>query len=163
MKKLGELINLHRELDRMFTEHQHALLHFEFGKALSSIERYEAALLAHMRDEEEVLLPVYRRCSDIPKGGDAKIFLDEHQKMRSFVEMFRERTAKLETEAEPETLLLTLLDRESFYKRLCGHHDKREHETLYSVLDDITSDEEKEDLLGRVTRTFETGTGSASG
>lgn len=155
MENLSDLLKLHIQLDGMFSEHQHALLHFEFEKAAAALRRYEAALLIHMSDEEEVLLPIYREYGDLPKGGDAKIFSDEHEKMLGYVKMFAQETAKLAAVKEPENRLLMLLDREAFYKRLSGHHDKREHDILYPILDERTSPAKKAELLGRVTRGFE--------
>ena len=154
MKNLSELLDLHNDLDAIFFAHQSALLHFEFDEALSLLEQYEAALLTHMRDEEEVLLPVYEERAEIVKGGKTQFFLDEHYKMREFVKLLKEEIIKLKDELEPEAKLIWILDRESFYKRLCGHHDKRETDILYPELDRVTTDAEKAELLNRVTRAF---------
>lgn len=160
MLKLSELTDLHAELDQMFFDHQCRLIHFDVPGALSSLECYEAALLTHMRDEEQVLFPVYAERGTPVKGGDVKLFLYEHSKMTGFVEVLKQEVAKLAGAADPEAKLIWLLDREAFYKRLCGHHDKRESEILYPELDRVTSDLEKQDLLGRVTRSL-TGTKAA--
>lgn len=155
MINLSVLLQLHNRLDEMFFEHQRALLHFDFEKAIAALRRYESALLVHMHDEEDVLLPVYKGYKDIPRGGDAKLFFDEHEKMRAYVTMFLDETAKLAASKPPEEALLRLLDREAFYKRLTAHHDKREHDILYPILDERTTEAEKVDLLGHVTREFE--------
>lgn len=155
MDNLSVLLQLHHRLDQMFFEHQWALLHFDFEKAVAALRRYESALLVHMHDEEDVLLPVYMEYKDIPRGGGAKLFFDEHEKMRAYVAMFLDETAKLAASKRPEEGLLRLLDREAFYKRLAGHHDKREHDILYPILDEKTTAAEKADLLRRVTREFD--------
>jgi iron-sulfur cluster repair protein YtfE (RIC family) len=150
MKSFSELLELHREIDEVFFAHQCSLLHFEFGAALSLLERYESALLRHMQDEEDLLLPLYAGRAAAIKAGAPQIFLDDHAKMRAFVDLFKEQTAKLAANARPESVLLMLLDREAFYKRLCSHHDKREREILYPALDELTSEAEKIELLARV-------------
>ena len=155
MKTFSDLLLLHRGIDDMFFAHQCALLHFEFGTALFLLERYESALLRHMRDEEEFLLPLYDKRCPATRAGAAKIFFDDHEKMRAFVKLFKEETAKLADNPRPETVLLMLLDREAFYKRLCSHHDRRESETLYPSLDEFTSEAEKRDLLSRVWCEFD--------
>ena len=151
MRNLSELLELHNDLDEIFFAHQCALLHFDFTAALSLLVRYETSLLTHMKDEEDVLLPIYSERASVIKGGNPQFFLDEHLKMRRFVELFKEQIAKLAAEPKPEAGLILLLDREAFYKRLCGHHDKREREILYPELDRMTSETEKLDLLNRVT------------
>lgn len=152
MKTFSELLDLHRRIDEMFVAHQYSLLHFEFEEALAALVRYETKLLRHMRDEEELLLPLYAQRSHTVRAGAPQIFLDDHDKMRGFVAMFKVETTNLANEQQPEARLLELLDREAFYKRLCGHHDKRESEILYPALDVVTSAAEKLDLLSRVMR-----------
>lgn len=138
----------------MFFAQQRALLYFDFDAALSLLERYETGLLAHMRDEEEVLLPIYIQRAHVVKGGNPQLFLDEHEKMRGWVAFFKEQIARLAWEPHPESDLILLLDRQAFYKRLSSHHDKRETEILYPELDRVTSEMEKLELLNRVTCAF---------
>lgn len=154
MKGLCDLLALHTELDGMFFVHQAALLHSEFADAASLLERYETALLMHIRDEEEILLPVYRERAAMIQGGDVRLFLDEHYKMSEFIKLLKTEVSRLIGEPKPEAKLIWILDREAFYKRLCGHHDKREAEILYPELDRVTTDAEKTELLSRVNRSF---------
>lgn len=151
MNTFSEILKIHEELDEMFLEHQYALLHFDFASALEKLKRYESVLLAHMADEEDIFLPLYAERAVIEKGGAVKLFLDEHEKMRNFVKLFAEATADLQTNPEPESTLLQLLDRESFYKRLNTHHDIRETDVLYPALDAITTAEERAEIHKRVS------------
>lgn len=154
LKNISELLKLHDDLEAIFVEHQRALLHFELEAALELLDRYERCLFLHMRDEEEVLMPVYERRAVIKRGGDAKLLLDEHEKMRGLLHAFR---TQIEVGKEMDDLdlwLLKLLDREAFFKRLCTHHDMREEQHLYRALDDALSIGEKAELLGRVTCGF---------
>ena len=150
MVRINDLMKVHRLIDDMFFEHQRALLHFEFEKALTSLEVYESTLIRHMQDEEEVLLPVYAELASLPGAGAAKLLFDDHEKMRGYVESFKEKTARLASEPDIDRALLQLLDREAFYLRLCGHHDKRETEFLYPILEDSLSETEKEMLLSEI-------------
>jgi hypothetical protein len=67
--------------------------------------------------------------------------------MMDLVDLFLETTRDLPNEREPEKLLIRLLDREAFYKRLCSHHDVRESQTLYPALDKSTTEEERAELF----------------
>lgn len=149
MNAISDLLKFHDDLDVFFRRHQFSLLHFEFAEALKHLEEYERNLRAHMRDEEDILLPIYAERAEIPRGGGVKLFLDEHEKMLAHIVLFKEQTAKLAGEPQPEEGLILLLDRESFYKRLGAHHDHREHDYLYPILDQITTDAEKAEILQR--------------
>ena len=96
------------------------------------------------------MLPLYAEQAPTEKGGDVKLFLSEHEKMRQYVKLFTETTERLATESQPEKLLLQLLDRESFYKRLCSHHDLREGNVLYPALDGITTEAERSELFAKL-------------
>lgn len=151
MSSIRDLMKVHRVIDELFFEHQKALLHFDFEKALGLLRAYESTLLSHMTDEETVLLPVYEERAEFPAAGDPKLYYNDHAKMRSYIELFKKTTAEIAAEPEMERALLQLLDRESFYMRIVSHHDRRESEYLYPILDELLGSEEKHDLLDRVT------------
>jgi hypothetical protein len=150
MSTFDDLLELHKGIDALFFAHQCSLLRFDFATALIELEQYEALLLRHMKDEEEHLLPVYAERANAERAGAPQIFWDDHTKMRAFVEQFKEQTIKLAGATHPEEGLLMLLDRESFYKRLNSHHDKREREHLYPALNLICSESERNTILAKV-------------
>ena len=150
MISFQDVLALHRELGEMFFRHQRALLDFNFRGALERLERYESALLEHMRDEEEVLLPLYAERATPERGGRADFFLLEHAKMRRHLTHFREQLPRLAELPEPSRALLKLLDQETTYKHLVEHHDLREERHLYPALERVTTEAEREELLGRV-------------
>ncbi len=150
MTYIKDLKNVHILIDEMFFDHQKALLHFEFDNALSLLEMYQTTLIRHMHDEELILLPVYADRAKYSGAGAPKLFFDDHEKMRSFVELFMEKTSELRRQPDIDKALLQLLDREAFYLRLCSHHDKRETDFLYPILEEILTDVEKRDLLSQI-------------
>lgn len=150
MTYIKDLKRVHVLIDDVFFDHQKALLHFEFEKALSVLEMYESILIRHMQDEELILLPVYSERAEFSGAGAPKLFFDDHAKMRSFVEVFKKKTAGLELEPNIDKALLQLLDREAFYLRLCSHHDKRETDFLYPILEQILSDDEERELMSQI-------------
>lgn len=150
MAVISDLMKVHKVIDELFFEHQRALLHFDFEKALRILIAYESTLLNHMADEESILLPVYEERADFPAAGSPKLFYDDHAKMRSHIELFKQKTSEMPAESELDRVLLQLLDREAFYLRLCSHHDRREADFLYPMLDGLLSDKEKHEMLDRV-------------
>ena len=152
MSSFNEVLALHRELGEMFFRHQRALLDFNFRGALERLEEYEAALLAHMRDEEELLIPLYAERAAVERGGRADFFLLEHEKMRRHLAHFREQLPRLEELPEPSRALIKLLDQQTTFKHIVEHHDEREERHLYPALERLTTEAEREELLGRILK-----------
>jgi hemerythrin-like domain-containing protein len=150
MTYIKDLVRVHVLLDELFFDHQKALLHFEFDKALNLLEMYESILIRHIQDEELTLLPVYSERAAFSGAGSPRYFFEDHSKMRSFIEVFKEKIAGLNLEPDIDKALLQLLDREAFYLRLCSHHDKRETDFLYPILTQILSDAEERELMSRI-------------
>ena len=148
MKSFSDLLSLHRQLDELFVEHQRALLRLDLEAATAALEAYETELLAHMRDEEGSMIPLYRERAEAPVGGAAEIFLGEHDKLRQYLVLFKEELGKLESEEDLERGVLFLLDSQHIFKRLLVHHDNREKKMLYPLLDEITTEDEKEKMFG---------------
>jgi len=150
MSKINDLIKVHKVIDDLFFEHQRALLHFDFEKAIRFLNAYESTLMSHMADEEEVLLPAYSEKVKFPAAGAPKLYFDDHAKMRSYIELFKQSLSEIKDAPEMERTLLKLLDREAFYLRLCSHHDRRESDFLYPLLDAQLPMNERLELLDRV-------------
>jgi hemerythrin-like domain-containing protein len=146
--RFEDLTGLHRELGEMFFEHQRALLDFDFHRALDRLAEYERALLAHMADEEERMLPLYAERVEPERGGASEFFFLEHRKMRRLLAHFRSELPKLSGLPDPRRALLKLLDQEATYKHLVEHHDTREEKFLYPSLDRVTTEAERRELLG---------------
>lgn len=137
------LLDIHRRLDALFAQHQRALLRLDPKLALTRLELYERELLAHMRDEEELLLSVYAERVNPPFGGSVEIFLNEHRKMREYLALFKEALAELRDSEDLEGAVIWLLDSQTTFKRLHVHHDTRERKMLYPLLDEVTTAEER--------------------
>lgn len=150
MQSFKDVLGLHRELGELFFRHQVSLLDYNFRTAFERLCEYESALLAHMRDEEELLLPLYAERATPARGGRADFFLLEHDKMRRLLAHFREQLPRLYEMPEPSRALIKLLDQETTYKHLVEHHDEREERHLYPALEEVTSGAEREGLLGRL-------------
>jgi iron-sulfur cluster repair protein YtfE (RIC family) len=131
----------------MFLDHQRFLLRLDIRSALAALEAFETELLAHMQDEEELMIPLYGDRAKVPVGGTVSIFLGEHEKMRQYLVLFKEEMTRLETKEDLERGVIWLLDSQHIFKRLLVHHDTREKQMLYPLLDQVTTAEEKENLF----------------
>src|SRR5215831_18083722 len=110
MNTLSALLTLHRRLDDLFLEHQRALLRLNLERASELLAEYEHDLLAHIRDEETLMMPLYQQRVTAPTGGAAEIFFGEHQKLRQFLTLFGQEMEKLKTVNDLERGVLFLLD-----------------------------------------------------
>lgn len=142
-----DLLQVHTRLDDLFLEHQRALLRLDLAAAQAALEAYALELLAHMRDEEELMLPIYGERAEAPVGGTAEIFFGEHNKLRQYVALFAEAMRKLEDTDDLEKGVIWLLDSQTTFKRLHVHHDTREKKMLYPLLDEVTTEAERRELF----------------
>ena len=147
LHSFSDFLLVHGQLDELFLEHQRALLRLDLVTAGAALEAYTIELSAHMRDEEDVMIPLYRERAEAPVGGAAEIFLGEHDKMRQYLLLFRDELEKLAEAEDLERGVLFLLDSQHLFKRLLVHHDSRERKMLYPLLDQVTTEGERENLF----------------
>ncbi|WP_166178896.1 hemerythrin domain-containing protein [Rubrobacter tropicus] len=142
------LLETHEWLDEHFLLHQEALLAQDLLLALQILEKVEEGQREHIRVEEEILLPVYARAGQIP-GGNPEFYINEHRKMLTILDGFKETLPRLieKSPGERRREIIELFDQGYWFKRLLEHHDNREENILYPVLDGVTSEEEREELL----------------
>lgn len=155
MSSFNDFLDLHKQLDALFLEHQRGLLRLDLDTAEAALDEYAGALLAHMRDEEEFMLPLYGERVTPPVGGTVEIFLSDHLKLKRFLELFKEEIAKIRGMEDVERGVLFLIDSQHLFKRLLVHHDNRESKMLYPLLDQVTSESEREELFSKVERRYE--------
>ena len=94
-KSLLELNEIHREIEDMFCWHQAALLKTDYTAAKNLLKEYEEVILNHMKEEEDILLPLYRQRAGQIRGGDADIFTLEHKKIVEWLGRLRLRLSRL--------------------------------------------------------------------
>lgn len=150
MKSFNELLEIHKRLDELFLEHQRWLLRLDLREAAASLGVFTIELFDHMQDEEEWMIPMYRERAEVPVGGAAEIFLGEHDKMRQYLLLFKEELTKMAEVEDLERAVIFLLDSQHIFKRLLVHHDTRERKMLYPLLDEVTTEQEREGLFTRL-------------
>jgi len=150
MPSFNDLLELHKRLDALFLEHQRALLRMNVDRAEMLLIEYESELTAHMRDEEELMLPLYGERARIPVGGAVEIFCGEHEKLRQYLVLFKAELNKLKGASDLERAILFLLDSQHLFKRLLVHHDNREKRMLYPLLDEVTTADERASVFEQI-------------
>ncbi len=142
------LLETHEWLDEHFLLHQEALLAGNLPLALELLKTVEKGQREHIRIEEELLLPVYERAGSIP-GGNPQFYINEHSKMLAILKGFLETLPRLieKGAANARREIVELFDQGYWFKRLLEHHDQREENILYPVLDQVTGEEERKELL----------------
>ena len=145
---LTRMIDAHARLNEFFALHQEALIDLDLPMARRHLDDHALAIGLHIREEEEVLLPVFARRAGRIAGGTTEIFEAEHRHILALVEDLRREvgTIRLDDPALRRRVI-ALFDREALYKHLLDHHDRRERNVLYPVLDRVTSAEEREQML----------------
>lgn len=142
------LLETHEWLDELFLLHQEALLAGDLPLALDLLMKVDAEQREHIRVEEDLLLPIYERAGEIP-GGKPEFYLSEHKKMLAILDGFKETLPRLmrENSGENRRGVIELFDQGYWFKRLHEHHDQWEKNILYPVLDRVTNEEERRELL----------------
>lgn len=143
------LLDTHAELDEQFLRHQEALLDCDLARASELFQGFAEGLRAHIRVEEEWLLPVYERAPAVP-GGAVDLFRSEHRKILAFLDRFGQDLARLPS-GTPRLKrdVIALFDAEAQFKHLVEHHDRREQNILYPALDRMTTPSERSVLWER--------------
>jgi hemerythrin-like domain-containing protein len=140
-------MRLHEGLAELFHRHQVALLDRDVARAGHWLSRFRDALLAHMRDEEESVLPVYAERGGEDTDSPPEQFRAEHRKLRELTARLESRVAELDDPPD-DRALLDLLDLESSFRSLMAHHDVREGRVLYPSLSRWTTADEQAEIAG---------------
>lgn len=150
MRSVLALMDVHADLHEKFAVHRDHVVGLEFAKALELLEAFERDLRAHMEVEERFVLPLYSERVGKVRGGDPELFTLEHANILRNLDVAKESLRRLI--ADPRAgrrQAHEFLDQEWMVHHLIEHHDLREKNTLYPLLDQALSPEEREALLER--------------
>ncbi len=154
-ENISDLNQIHREIDDIFFWHQSALLKNDLTAAKNLLTDYENIIMNHMREEEDVLLPLYRERAGQIRGGDWEIFFLEHKKILEWLNRLKLRLSRLNPPLVDTRDLLALLDDEGRFKQYLEHHSLREDRIFYPEIDRVLDEEEKKNLIKLLTFTLE--------
>jgi hemerythrin-like domain-containing protein len=143
-ESISDLDEFHRYTGLLFNRHQIALMEDDPETALIMLKELEFLINGHIRDEEELLLPLYRKEIDPePAGGSSEFYLREHEQIRGFLKRFIAHQP-----GKPDEIsIVHYFDLCTMYKDLMDHHHSRERIFLYRLLDKKVAREEKKRIL----------------
>ncbi len=145
---IQSLSGVHDRLGRLFEDHQFALIRGDLQDARRLLARFANGIRAHIRHEEDVLLPVYKERVKVTRVGDPETIRDEHRQIDAALRKIEACTTELDREGGTwEGKVLHLLEEQYRFKQLLKHHNDREDRSLYPLLDAACSPDEKRDLL----------------
>jgi iron-sulfur cluster repair protein YtfE (RIC family) len=142
------LIGEHAELERLFDSHQRAMLEGNVGAAVAWLKTFADELCEHMDYEEKTLLPLFAEEGGETEGARLGIFQAEHRKLREQADKLTRKTQTLFASPDLMGSIIALMDDEALFKGLFHHHALREKNLLFPRLDERTTEEQRERLLG---------------
>jgi hypothetical protein len=156
-KRPASFMDLQKNLelcDRLFLEHQSALMHKKNEQALHLFGKIYNYRMSHLSAMENILLPAFEKIvPDIPKGAKKIYFLRE----KKLIERELKRMIRMLSESvlHNTTLdLLHLFEEYVWLKDLLDHHDAREKTFLLPTLQSLELPI-KSTLLDDITLFFE--------
>jgi iron-sulfur cluster repair protein YtfE (RIC family) len=148
---LSDLNHIHEQLDDLFFQHQNAILKCDCQGAKNFLAIFEKGLDQHMREENEILLPIYRERAVEIRGGDSVIFFGEHEKIKEWLARLKLRLSRIPPSNPQAKDVLDLLDDEAHFKKFVEHHALRENRILYPELERVITPKEKAGLIRLLT------------
>jgi iron-sulfur cluster repair protein YtfE (RIC family) len=144
------LVGEHAELERLFDAHQRAVLEGNVGTAVAVLKTFGDELHEHIDFEEKALLPLFAEEGGETEGATLEIFQAEHRKLREHADKLTMKTQALFASPDLMGSIIALMDEEALFKGLFHHHALREKNLLFPRLDERTTEEQRERILGVV-------------
>ena len=143
----------HDKLDGFFTEYRKKK-NIDFARAKESFKAFMFGLKRHIAWEENILFPVFEKKTGNVDSGLTGVMRSEHKDIKEILNRIHEkvRDKNTKTEAE-ETALLEVL----------GSHNQKEEHILYPMIDQLTSDTERENIFAQMEKVPEQNTESCCG
>lgn len=150
---VAEMEAEHGHFGACFERQQVELLHAlteprAADRALAAWCELAELLLAHLRFEDEHLIPLFAaRVQPPPRGCSAELLNAEHRKLEKLLtELGPALQAHLAERREDPVALLQLLEQQRTLREVLEHHDQRERAAFFPALEEILDEEDREQL-----------------
>ncbi|HEY3284278.1 MAG TPA: hypothetical protein VGN26_18565 [Armatimonadota bacterium] len=141
----------HDDLEELLLQHQDALLDRDFALARELFVRFDRGTRIHIEGEDGLLFPLYQARVRQRPGGGLVLFDAEHRKIEMHDQEILELIDALPADdARARRAVVRLIEAEALLKHLLDHHHTREHQFLFSGLDDVTTEDERRAILDRM-------------
>ncbi|MDH5667740.1 MAG: hemerythrin domain-containing protein [Nitrospira sp.] len=127
----------HNKLDELFKTF-HATKRTDFAKAKEAFKSFKVGLQRHIVWEEDLLFPLWEEKTGMSEGGPTFVMRQEHRQIGQLLEAIHDKVAAQNADTDQdEQLLLALL----------GSHNMKEERVLYPSIDNVTSQEERDEIF----------------
>ena len=143
MTTILEFMNAdHDRLDNTFEEFK-SLKKDDIETAKTLFCDFKTRLQTHIIWEEDILFPLFERATGMHDTGPTAVMRTEHRHIENFLEEIGEKIHVGDVEGidAAETGLLEVL----------GSHNQKEENILYPAIDNLTSEQEKEQATTKMT------------
>jgi iron-sulfur cluster repair protein YtfE (RIC family) len=130
----------HNRLDVLFQSFQ-TLKQEDLAKAKEAFTQFRSGLERHIRWEEEFLFPLWEDKTGMSESGPTFVMRHEHRQIEEQLQAIdRHLTGQNAGDPPVEQALLTVL----------SAHNLKEERVLYPAIDQVTTPEERGDLLRKI-------------
>ena len=142
MTTVSEFMSMdHDRLGKIFEEFSN-LKKDDINRAKIFFSDFKTGLQQHIIWEEEILFPIFERETGMSGVGPTAVMRMEHRQIENFLEEIGEKILEGELKGidKAEVGLLEVL----------GSHNQKEENILYPEIDNLTSEQEKEQVITRM-------------
>lgn len=140
-----ELERVHEAIMEELQLHQDAVVVSDLPAARRHLDRLVLMLKAHIRAEDEVLLPIFAERVEPQVGCTPELLFNEHRKLERLLKKTQERMLVFEAAGEirPRERVY-MIEEERMLKEVLDHHDRRERAAFFPNLDQCIQGEERQ-------------------
>lgn len=143
----------HARLDGLFKQYQ-ANKRSNFSHAKECFKQFKFGLERHIVWEEEILFPFFESKTGATQSGPAAVMRREHLEIKDDLEKIHKKVRRkdLETDVEEGELI-----------RILEGHNCKEEQILYPLIDQLTSEMERQEIFSKIRNLPEERHGSCCG
>lgn|SRR3989338_2138577 len=135
----------HDDLEVFLKEFQN-LKNTHFDSAKESFKKFKFGLQRHIFWEEMILFPLFEEKTGMKNEGPTAVMRMEHRQIGEALEQLHNKIRQKDTNSEQEEKCLI---------SLLSEHNTKEERIMYPMLDNISSEEERNGVFERMERTEE--------
>lgn len=139
-----ELDRVHEAIMEELQLHQDGIVTSDLAAARRHLDRLVVLLKAHIRAENEVLLPIFAERVPPQLGCTPELLFSEHRKLERLLRKAQERMLVFERAGQisPRERVLAI-EEERMFKEVLDHHDRRERAIFFPKLDEVIQGDER--------------------
>lgn len=130
----------HHRLDALFESFQ-SQKYTDYGKAKDAFREFKSGLERHIVWEEQLLFPLWEEKTGMADSGPTFVMRGEHRHIGERLEAILRKVQNEDPDTGVEEQALIVL---------LSAHNMKEERVLYPSIDKVTTDEERDELYGKM-------------